>query len=108
MVYLRVVRRLLILITLLVGGSLGLIGTTLLLVQGLPSLTEDLANLAKADARVLVANILALLVGEEHVGREATLGGIWVLLLLLLSGLGGTLDFGLLRHGDGRVRLCMV
>jgi hypothetical protein len=37
---------LLVLIALLVGGSLGLIGGTLLLGKGLPALTEDLANLA--------------------------------------------------------------
>lgn len=42
-----VVGLLLILITLLVGGSLGLIGGTLLVVQGLPSLTEQLADLTE-------------------------------------------------------------
>ena len=35
-------------------------------------------ELTKADARVLLAHVLALLVGKEHVGREASLGGIGV------------------------------
>src|SRR5690606_5041185 len=39
------VRRLLILVPLLVGSSLGLIGTTLLLRESLPALTKNLANL---------------------------------------------------------------
>ena len=42
------VSSLLFLVTLLVGCSLGLIGSALLLVQGLPLLTEDLADLACA------------------------------------------------------------
>ena len=37
---------LLLLVTLLVGGSLGLVGLLLLLVQALPLLTEKLADLA--------------------------------------------------------------
>jgi hypothetical protein len=41
-----VVRSLLILVTLLVVGGLGLIGSTLLLVESLPSLTEDLTDLS--------------------------------------------------------------
>jgi len=92
---------LLILVTLLVLSGLGLIGSALLVVQSLPSLTENLADLAKADTWVLLTNVLALLVGEEHVSRETTLGRIWVLLLLLTSGLGGTLGLCFLRHGDG-------
>lgn len=36
---------LLLLVTLLVGSSLGVVGSLLLLVQGLPLLTEDLANI---------------------------------------------------------------
>jgi hypothetical protein len=36
---------LLLFVTLLVGGSLGLEGSLLLLVEGLPLLTEDLANI---------------------------------------------------------------
>src|SRR5687767_12489990 len=60
-----VVRLLLILVPLLVGGSLGLIRSPLLLGQGLPPLTEKLANLAECDTGVLFAHILALLVGEE-------------------------------------------
>lgn len=35
----------LLLVALLVGGSLGVVGLLLLLVQGLPLLTEKLANL---------------------------------------------------------------
>lgn len=74
-----VVGLLLILVALLVGGSLGLIGTTLLVVEGLPALTQDLANLAERNAGVLLANVLALLVGEEHVGRQTALRsvGVW-------------------------------
>lgn len=41
-----IVAGLLVLVTLLVLGSLGLVWAALLLVQGLPSLTEDLADLA--------------------------------------------------------------
>ena len=37
---------LLLLVTLLVGGSLGLVGSLLLLVKGLPLLSEELANIA--------------------------------------------------------------
>ena len=34
----------------------------------------------ESDTRVLLANILTLLIGEEHVGRQATLGciGVWL------------------------------
>jgi hypothetical protein len=72
----------------------------LLLAQGLPPLSEDLANLActrrarsafvsrpggqpgaltKGDAFVLSSDIITLLVGKEHVGGKTTLGcvGIW-------------------------------
>ena len=35
-------------------------------------------RLTKADAGVLLVDILALFIGEEHVGREASLGGIGV------------------------------
>lgn len=94
-----VVRSLLILVALLVGGSLGLVGGALLVVEGLPAFTEDLANLAcslcqlavpggrnlggeltERDTRVLLTDVLALLVGEEHVGRKTTLGrvGVWI------------------------------
>ena len=93
-----VVGRLFILIALLVLSSLGLVWSTLLVVQRLPSLAEDLANLACVDAvsvcstetegfiashteantRVLVPNILTLLVGEEHVGGETTLGRVGI------------------------------
>jgi hypothetical protein len=73
-----VVGLLLILVSLLVGGSLGLIRSTLLLVKSLPSLTEELADLTERDTRVLLTDVLTLLVGEEHVGGEATLRGVGV------------------------------
>ena len=94
-----VVGRLLIFVALLVLSSLGLIRSTLLVIQCLPSLAEDLADLAwnngglassirrrnkglashtEADTRVLVTDVLALLVGEEHVGRETTLGRVGI------------------------------
>jgi hypothetical protein len=63
-----VVGQLLILISLLVRGSLGLVRGALLVVQRLPALTEDLADLAERDTGVLVTDVLTLLVGEEHVG----------------------------------------
>ena len=49
-----VVASLLILITLLVRGSLGLVRSTLLVVQSLPALTEDLADLSYYGASVYV------------------------------------------------------
>ena len=77
-------------------------------------------RLTKADARVFVANILTLLIGEEHVCGETTLwgigichggqspmatrqeGGMLTLLLLLDTALGlatgGFLGF---RHLEG-------
>lgn len=93
-----VVGGLFIFISLLVCCGLGLIWTTLLIVQGLPSLTEHLSDLAwrdcqtwevdlrerkgkeitESDARVFLADIVTLFVGEEHVGGETTLGGIGV------------------------------
>jgi len=93
-----VVGLLLVLVPLLVGGGLGLVRSALLVVQGLPALTEDLAHLAEGDARVLIANILALLVGEEHVRRKTTLRGVGVLLGAALLDLAGlALSCGL-RH----------
>lgn len=65
---------LLILIALLVGSSLGLVWGTLLVVESLPALTEDLTDLAEGDVGVLSTNVLTLLIGEEHVGGEAALG----------------------------------
>lgn len=73
-----VVSLLLILVSLLVGGSLGLVGSTLLLVKSLPALSEELSDLTEGNTRVLLANVLTLLVGEEHVGRETTLGRVGV------------------------------
>jgi len=80
-------------VALLVSGGLGLIRTALLIRQSLPALTKNLADLPEGYTGVLGADILALLVGEEHVGREATLGRVRVLLLalvlpLLISDLG--------------------
>jgi hypothetical protein len=36
-------------------------------------------SLTEADARVLDAHILTLLIGEEHVGRETTFGRVGIL-----------------------------
>ena len=36
------------------------------------------AELTELDARVVLANLLACLVGEEHVGGKTTLGGVGV------------------------------
>jgi hypothetical protein len=92
-----VVGLLLILVSLLVGSSLGLIRGALLLAQSLPALTEDLADLAwregsetcqmprnkntkltERDTGVLLTDVLTLLIGKEHVGRQTTLGSIGV------------------------------
>lgn len=73
-----VISSLLILISLLVDSSLGLIWGSLLLVEGLPALTEELADLTEGNTRVFLTDVLSLLVGEEHVGRETTLGGVGV------------------------------
>ena len=45
---------LLVLVTLLVGSSLGLVGTTLLIVESLPALTKNLAHLTCRGGMVLV------------------------------------------------------
>merc|ERR1712130_754124 len=76
----------------------------LLVVQALPLLTKDLADLAELDTGVLLANLVALVVGEEHVGGQATLRHVGVLLSLaaggLVGALAGSLAGGLLlRHG---------
>ena len=42
-------------------------------------------SLTEADALVLGANIIALLVGKEHVGREAALGRIGIYCSHLIS-----------------------
>lgn len=47
-----VVCGLLVFVSLFIGGSLLLIGDSLLVAQGLPSLSEDLANLAYMDKLV--------------------------------------------------------
>lgn len=108
---LYIVGGLLILVTLLVGGSLGIVGSTLLVVEGLPALTEETTDLAfhgekwlvrlwiktnkhrehdygdltELDTRVLLTHILTLLVGEEHVRRETTLGCVRVCRLISLD-----------------------
>ncbi len=69
---------LLVLIPLLIGSSLGLVGRALLVAESLPPLTEDLADLAESHTRVLLTDVVTLLVGEEHVGGEATLGRVGV------------------------------
>jgi len=104
-----IVSSLLILVTLLVLGSLGLVWGTLLVVQSLPSLTKNLADLTEADSRVFITDVLALLVSKEHVGGQTTLGRVRVLLLLLSSGLGSTLLGGFLRHSEcSVVEVCLT
>jgi len=95
-----VVAGLLVLITLLVGLGLVFIGLALLVVQSLPAFTEDLADLAEGDAGVLDAYILTLLIGEEHIGRETTLGRVGILLLLLDAARLGLASGGLLLRHD--------
>jgi len=73
-----VVSLLLVLVSFLVGSSLSLVGGTLLVAQCLPPLSQNLADLAEGNTRVLLADIVPLLVREEHVGRETSLGGIGV------------------------------
>ena len=88
-----------VLVSLLVGLSLLLIWLTCLLIQGLPSVSKNFADLActresawsarlrsdivsmvrtEADTWVLIANVLTLLVGKEHVSRETTLGRVGI------------------------------
>jgi hypothetical protein len=74
------------------------------------------------DSGVLLADVVALLLGEEHVRGETTLRRVWVcsrvsmdasitsrkglqltLLPLVAFGLGGALGLGLLRHDGGCV-----
>jgi len=86
------------LVAFLVGRSLLIIRNLLLLGEFLPLFTEDLSDLAELDAWVLFANLLTVVVGKEHIGRETTLWSVWVLLALLLGLLG--LTFCFLRHVD--------
>ena len=44
----------------------------------------------EADAGILLPHILTLLIGEEHVGGEATLGGIGIWMIAVVS--GGSLE----------------
>lgn len=86
---------LLLLVALLVGLGLGIVGLLLLVAEVLPLLTELLADLAcdvlvvcfdqissvqhtELDAGVVLADLVALLVGEEHVGRKTALGLVGV------------------------------
>lgn len=41
--------------------------------------SSSLDRLTELDAWVVVANLVALVVGKEHVGRETTLWLVWVL-----------------------------
>lgn len=43
----------------------------------------EIASHTEADARVLITDILTLLVREEHVGRETTLGRVGVFIARL-------------------------
>lgn len=90
------VRNLLVFVALFVGGSLLLVRLAVGLAQTLPLLAEHLANLAclavrhgsvasgaeqvltERDARVILADLVAVVVGEEHVGRQATLGRVGI------------------------------
>lgn len=100
-----IIGRLLILVALLVRSSLGFVWLALLVVQRLPAFTEDLSDLAcktqrmsvndlrdlisdvdertKGDSGILISNILTLVVGEEHVGREGTFGRVGILVKLV-------------------------
>lgn len=86
---------LLFLVALLVSSSLGLVRLALLLVQGLPLLTEKLADLTcewlgkgiemskgrkltELDAGVVLTDLVTLVVGEEHVCGKTTLGRVGV------------------------------
>lgn len=86
---------LLLLVALLVSGSLSIVGLAVSLAQSLPLVTELLANLTcrgvryvqqsrerdsltEADAGVLLANLVAVVIGEEHIGGETTLGRVGV------------------------------
>lgn len=95
----HLVSSLLVLVSLLVGSSLGVVWRPLLVAQSLPALTQDLANLAECDTGVLLPDVVTLLVGEEHVCGETTLGGHRVLLGAALLRLGALLSSGL-RHGE--------
>jgi len=100
-----IVLGLLVFVTLLVGGSLLLVWLTLLLTKSLPPITKDFADLTEADAWVFLTDILTLLIGKEHVCREAALGSVGVLLLLVTSStlsLGGGFG-GCFRHFDGEL-----
>lgn len=74
----HVVLGLLLFVSLLVSSSLGLIWCSLLLGQGLPLVSEDLADLTKADTRILFSDGISLVVGEEHISRETSLGRIGI------------------------------
>lgn len=90
---------LLLLVALLVGGGLLLVGGALRLGEGLPALAENLADLAcsalisarcltwrqvegemrtELQVGVIRPDLVALLVGKEHVGGEAALGRVGV------------------------------
>jgi hypothetical protein len=95
---------LLVLIPLLVGSGLRLVRGPLLVVQCLPSFTQNLADLAEGDAWVLIADVLALLVGEKHVRGKTTLGSIGILLALSLLDLASFTALGsFFRHDEGFV-----
>ena len=86
---------LLLFVALLVSGSFVVVGLALRLAQSLPLVTKLLANLAcrdvryvrrswrinsptEADAGVLLANLVAVVIGEEHVGGQTALGRVGV------------------------------
>jgi hypothetical protein len=88
---------LLILVSCLILFRLVIIRLAVFCAQSLPLVTQDLADLTclvtnvrslsmgavtvrstEADARIFFANGFSLVIGEEHVGRQATLWRIWI------------------------------
>lgn len=55
-------------------------------------------KLTELDAGVLFTDVLALLVGEKHVGRQTTLGGVGVLDYFGLAGTSCAQRDALLRR----------
>lgn len=73
---------LLVLVSLLIGVGLLLVRDLLLVSQSLPLLTEKLTDLAKGDTGVIGSDTVTVVVGEEHVGGQGSLGGVGVYALV--------------------------
>lgn len=67
-----------VLVSLLIGSSLLLVRDLLSISESLPLLTESLTNLAKGDTGVVGSDGVTVIVGEEHVSGQGTLGGVGV------------------------------